>query len=81
MAKGRIWTSQLVSQRDLTIHDIAERQGPPDRGVRSTISLAPIAPDIVEAVIDGGLPRGVTVTQMGDLSPDWAEQKLTLGLT
>ncbi len=81
MAQGRVWMNQLVNQKDLSIHDIAQRQGLSNRSVRSTLSLALIAPEIVEAVIDGRLPRGVTVTQMNDLLPDWAQQKLTLGLT
>ena len=80
MAQGRIWMNQLVSQKDLSIHDIAQRQGLSDRSVRSTLSLALIAPDIVDATIDGRMPRGLTVTQINDLSPDWTEQKLALGL-
>jgi site-specific DNA recombinase len=42
--------------------------------------LAFLAPDIVQAAIDGKLPRGIGVTQMTDLPMDWAAQRQQLGI-
>ena len=71
---------ELISHKDRTILDIADRHNLSDRNVRSRLSLGLLAPEIVEAAIDGQLARGITVTQMIDLSSDWAEQKQTLGI-
>jgi hypothetical protein len=47
--------------------------------VRSTLSLVFLATDLVKAVIQGILPRGIGITQMTDLSADWSEQRRQLG--
>ena len=80
IAQGIIWVDELISHKDRTIQDIADRHNLSDRNVRSRLSLGLLAPEIVEAAIDGRLARGVTVTQMADLPSDWAEQKRALGI-
>ncbi|MGA9795076.1 MAG: hypothetical protein WBQ17_06005 [Rhizomicrobium sp.] len=45
-----------------------------------TVSLAFLAPDIVEAAIDGRLPRRIGITRLADLPSDWAKQREMLGL-
>lgn len=63
---------------------IAKKNKLSERSVRSTLSLALLAPDIVEAAIDGRLPRFLTVTQMADFPANWPanwqEQRKALGL-
>ena len=71
---------ELVSHKDRTIHDIANQHNLSDRNVRSRLSLGLLAPEIIEAAIDGRLARGLTVTQMADLPSDWAKQKQALGI-
>jgi site-specific DNA recombinase len=44
------------------------------------LSLAFVAPDIVEAAVMGALPRGVGLTRLMDLPPLWSDQRQTLGL-
>ena len=44
------------------------------------ISLAFLAPDLVQAAMDGRLPRGIGVTRMMDPPAEWARQKTVLGL-
>ncbi len=44
------------------------------------ISLAFVAPDIIEAAAAGRLPRGIGVTRLVDLPLSWAKQKEALGL-
>jgi hypothetical protein len=45
-----------------------------------TLSLAFLAPDIVEAAADGILPRGFGLSRLTDLPLSWAEQRHKLGL-
>ena len=45
-----------------------------------TMSLAFLAPDLIQAVVDSTLPQGIGVTRLMDLPSDWAEQRTVLGL-
>ncbi len=80
IAQGRIWMDTLISHRDTTLADIAKQHNLSERSIRSTLSLALLAPEIVDAALEGQLPRGLTVTQMADLPTSWSSQKLALGL-
>jgi site-specific DNA recombinase len=80
IAQARIWLDQLISSEEYTTHSIAKTIALSERGLRSTLNLAFLAPDIVEAAIDGQLPRGITVTQLTDLPENWNEQRQVLGL-
>ena len=80
IAQGRLWLTELVDHKDRTISDIATHHELSDRSIRSTISLGLLAPEIVEATIDGRLPYGLTVTQLTNLPLNWTEQKQTLVL-
>jgi site-specific DNA recombinase len=80
IAQGRISLDCLVTSRTESIRTIANRQGLSEKTIRSTLSLALLAPDIVDATIEGRLPRGLTATQILDLPADWQEQRKELGL-
>jgi DNA invertase Pin-like site-specific DNA recombinase len=80
IAQGRHWLDQISTGDATDIAVIAERHQISEKTVRSTLSLAFLAPDIVQAAIDGRLPRGLGVSQMTDLPVDWAEQRQQLGL-
>jgi hypothetical protein len=45
-----------------------------------TLSVAFLAPDIVQAIVDGRLPRGIGLTTLSDLPIDWREQRQALGI-
>ena len=80
IAQGRIWQDRLVSDRNADIATIAKESNLSDKSIRATLSLALLAPDIVEAAIEGRLHRGLSVTQMTGLPADWQEQRQVLGL-
>lgn len=80
IAQGRVWLDALITDAHHTTHSLANLNGLSERSARSTTNLALLAPDIVEAAIEGRLPRGITVTQMTDLPPCWTEQRRSLGL-
>jgi hypothetical protein len=64
----------------MDIEQIAAREDRSKRSVRMMISLAFLAPDIVEAAISGTLPRRIRVSRLTDLSPSWRKQREMLGL-
>lgn len=59
---------------------IAKENGLSEKSIRATLSLAFLAPDIVEAAIAGGLHRGLTVTQITGLPSEWKVQRQVLNL-
>jgi hypothetical protein len=44
------------------------------------LSLAFLAPDIVQAAVDGILPRGLGVSRLMDMPPSWADQRSIIGI-
>ncbi len=62
------------------IEAIARREAISLRSARMTLSLAFVAPDIVEAAADGILPRGFGLSRLVDLPSSWADQRTRLGL-
>ena len=80
IANGQAWLDDIVTGRAADIEKIAIRENRSKRSVAMTISLAFLAPDIVEAAVDGRLPRGVGVRHLVDLPSDWVEQRRMLGL-
>ena len=80
IAQGRYWLNRIATGSASDISMIAERRQVSEKTVRSTLSLASLAPDIVQAAIDGRLPRGLGVSQMTDLPSDWTLQRKQLDL-
>ena len=80
VAKGRLWLKELTAGQVASPEDIAAREGRSKRSVHMMLSLAFVAPDIVEAAVMGALPRGIGLTRLMDLPPLWSNQRETLGL-
>jgi DNA invertase Pin-like site-specific DNA recombinase len=80
IARGRRWLSELTSSADTSTESIAVRERCSVRKVNMTISLAFLAPDLVKAAIEGRLPRGIGMTRLSDLPPEWSLQRQELGL-
>ena len=80
IALGRKWLQDLIAGKAENVEAIAARQGRSTRSVNMMISLAFVAPDIIEAAAAGRLPRGIGVTRLVDLPLSWARQKEALGL-
>jgi DNA invertase Pin-like site-specific DNA recombinase len=80
IAKARALLDELIAGRVLDIADLAQRE---KRSVRSTsmqVSLAFLAPSLVQAIADNRLPRGIGLTRLADLPNDWSQQFKVLGL-
>ncbi len=80
VAQGRQWLELLLDGKIADVPTLAKQNEVSEKTVRSTLSLAFLAPDIIQAAIDGKLPRGLGVSQMTDLSVDWSEQRRQLGI-
>jgi len=80
IALGRKWLSELISNPQLTMVALAEREGRSKRSISMLLSLNFVAPDIVRALIMGKLPRGISITKLVHLPADWSQQREQLGI-
>lgn len=74
------WLDELLSDAKASTRSIAEREGRTERSVRMLLSLAFVDPAIITAALERRLPRGFGMSRLTDLPPDWAEQRMSLGL-
>ena len=81
IARGRQWLDELVAGSVQDVQQIATRHRCSVRHVNMTISLAFLAPGLVNAAIEGRLPRGVGVAALRDAPAEWSHQYKRLGLT
>jgi hypothetical protein len=80
IAKGRRWLDEIVSGKVAGIESIAAHECIGERSVRMGLSLAFLAPDIVQAAVDGTLPRGLGVSRLTDMPAGWADQCRAIGI-
>src|SRR5208282_3115275 len=81
IARGRRWFAELASGRAVFTKQIAAREGVNDSYVRRLIPLAFLAPEIVELIVQGKQPVGLSAEQLKrrlNLSLDWSAQKVAL---
>jgi site-specific DNA recombinase len=74
------WLDELVSDPHLALESLASREGRTVRSIRMTLSLAFLAPEIVNAAVEGRLPRGFGLKRLVDLPMAWPDQWRTLEL-
>ena len=80
IARGRRWLDQLIADPSASADTIAKRERCSARKINMTISLAFLAPDLVQAAINGRLPHGMGVARLSDLPAEWSRQYQMLGL-
>jgi hypothetical protein len=75
------WRRRIESGQAKSITDLAEQEGVTDAYVCRLLPLTCLAPDIVEAILDGRQPKGLRLADMLGNGPlGWEEQRLTWGL-
>ena len=80
LARAFRWKRMLESGEFATIAELAEREGIAPTYMTRVLRLTLLAPDIVEAILDGRQPRHLTLEVLRQpLSEDWSEQKRALG--
>ena len=80
IARGRQWLNEIVSGAVHDVEQLAQRHKCSVRHVNMTISMAFIAPSLVEAAVQGRLPRGIGVASLRDAPAEWSLQYERLGL-
>jgi site-specific DNA recombinase len=80
IAKGRHWLDELTAGTVTNVEQIGAREKCSIRQVNRTITLAFIAPTLVQAAVDGRLPRGIGVAAVRDFPSEWSRQYERLGL-
>jgi site-specific DNA recombinase len=81
IARGRRWLDEVVTGAVTSIEQIAARDKCSVRQVNMTISLAFLAPSLVQAAVEGRLPRGIGVARLRDAPAEWSRQYAMLGLS
>lgn len=80
VARGRYWYDLLLSGQAKSREEIAKAYGISGQHVARLLPLAWLAPDIVEAILDGRQPKALTVKRLlAKLPMDWADQRRALG--
>jgi hypothetical protein len=70
----------LIAGTLTTVEEIATTENCTVRQVNMTISLAFLAPNLVQAAVEGRVPRGVGVANLRDAPTEWSRQYARLGL-
>ena len=80
IANSRTWIAQLEKGEAGSIQDIADREKLSVRQINRVLTLAFLSPRLVEAAVEGRLPRGVGLASIRELPAAWSKQHEVLGL-
>jgi hypothetical protein len=82
LVRAHRWRGKIESGQAKSITDLAEQEGVTDAYVCRLLPLTCLAPDIVEAILDGRQPKGMRLAEMlGNGSLAWEEQRRAWGFT
>jgi len=82
VADARRWAGELLSGATPSVGEIERREGGRKGAVSRILPLAFLAPDIAQAILNGGQPDDLTagaLRRLPDLPLDWTEQCRVLG--
>jgi len=80
LARAHRWKKQLDSGRFQTVQDLAEAEKINPSYIARVLRLTLLAPDIVEAILDGRQPPGLQLDDLLVPFPvEWAQQESFLG--
>jgi site-specific DNA recombinase len=81
LARARSWMGMLQQREFADTAEIAQRHGLSEPHVRRLLRFAYLAPDIVEAIVEGRQPRTLTVKLLLQGIPlDWSDQRVAFCL-
>jgi hypothetical protein len=79
LARGHRWKAMLEDRRYRSAGELAEAEGVTRSFVNRLLRLTLLAPDIVEAILDGRQPKGLQLEELTRVMPStWAEQRSAL---
>jgi hypothetical protein len=64
LVRAHRWRRSIECGQAKSITDLAEQEGVTDAYVCRLLPLTCLAPDIVESILDGRQPKGLTLTEM-----------------
>jgi hypothetical protein len=80
LVRAHRWRRRIETGEARSITDLAEQEGVTDAYVCRLLPLTCLAPDIIEAILDGRQPKGLRLTEMLGNGPlAWEEQKRIFG--
>jgi len=80
VVRGHRWKELLEIGRCPSIDALAARMGVGSSYVGRHLNLALLAPDIVEAIVTGQEPEGLTLDRLFRLPAAWGQQRRALGM-
>ena len=81
LVRAHRWRRRIESGRAKSITDLAEHEGVTVAYVCRLLPLTCLAPDLVEAILDGRQPKGLRLAEMlGNGPVVWREQRESFGL-
>jgi hypothetical protein len=82
LVRAHRWRRRTESGQAKSITDLAEQEGVTDASVCRLLPLTCLAPDIVEAILDGRQPKGLRLADvLGNGPVGWDAQNETWGFT
>jgi len=84
IARSMNWLARLTAEEGVTIADLARQDGIDDGEISRVLPLSFLAPDIVDAIIQGQQPIILTATFLRRWKPlprTWTEQRRMFGFT
>jgi site-specific DNA recombinase len=80
VARAHVWHERLLSGKAPSLRAVAREHGVTPRYVRRILRCAFLAPDLVEAILQGYQSPGLTLAGLCHALPlDWAEQRKEIG--
>jgi hypothetical protein len=77
LVRAHRWRRRIERGEARSITDLAEQEGVTDAYVCRLLPLTCLAPDIVEAILDGRQPKGLRLAEMLGNGPlAWEEQRV-----
>ena len=73
------WQQLMETGRFYSLRDLAAAVGQHPSYVAKQMKLTLLAPDIIEAILTGREPSGLSLDKLYDLPPAWEEQRQVLG--
>jgi hypothetical protein len=78
LVRAHRWRRRIESGQAKSITDLAEQEGVTDAYVCRVLPLTCLAPDLVEAILDGRQPKGLKLAKLlGNGPVAWEEQRMS----
>jgi hypothetical protein len=80
LVRAHRWRRKIESGQARSVTDLAEQEGVTDAYVCRLLPLTCLAPDLVEAILDGRQPKALRLAEMLGNGPlAWEEQRMSWG--